>query len=307
MNKDIKENNKQGHEIFMNLMTDFAFKRIFGSVNRKHILIQFLNILFENEGLHVYDVTYHDKEVLPENGNGKVIKYDVYCTSPNDKEHFIVEMQRVYHPGFEDRTVLYAIKAVVSQLKKGQKYTLNPVYSIFLIDFHMPELKHKDYHDVRLMDVDTHEIFSNVLRLMFVTLAEAKNTWEECTTKYEKIIFLIKNMHHMDKESKAYKSGEFHEIFQEAELDNMAAEEMVAYSQSKLKYEDDLAALDYTFEKGISQGLEKGIAEGLEKGIAEGRAEGLRESAAKMLKAGLDPVFVQETIGLPLDEIQRLI
>lgn len=68
--KDIKDK-----ETFMNLMTDFAFKHIFGSVHRKHILIQFLNILFEKEGLHVYDVTYHDKEALPERIDGKVIKY----------------------------------------------------------------------------------------------------------------------------------------------------------------------------------------------------------------------------------------
>ena len=299
MTKEINdERNRQGNEIFMNLMTDFAFKHIFGSVHRKHILIQFLNILFEKEGLHVYDVTYHDKEVLPENETGKVIKYDVYCTSPGDKEHFIVEMQRVYHPGFEDRTVLYAMKAAIGQLKKGQKYGLNPVYSIFLVNFHMPELSKKDFHDVRLMDVDSYEIFSNALRLLFVTLAETKKTWEECKTKYEKIIFLIKNIHLMDKESKAYKSGEFHDIFEEAELNNIAAEDMVAYSQSKLKYEDDLAALDYTFEKGVSQGIERGIA--------EGRAEGLRESAVKMLMAGLDPQFVHDIIGLPLDEIKRL-
>ena len=203
----MRRKDKDDKEVFMNLMTDFAFKRLFGSVERKHILVQFLNILFEKEGLHVYDVTYHDKEVLPQNAYGKIIKYDVYCTSPKEKEHFIVEMQRVYHPGFENRSVLYAIRAAGSQLKKGQKYEMNPVYTIFLINFNMPNLKPKDFHDVRLMDINTHEVFSNVLRLMFVSLAEAKNTWDECSTKYEKIIFLIKNMHHMDKESKAYKSG----------------------------------------------------------------------------------------------------
>lgn len=287
-------NKGQRKETFMNLMTDFAFKRMFGSADRKHILIRFLNILFSKEGLEVYDVTYHDKEVLPANEGGKVIKYDVYCTSPDDKEHFIVEMQRVYHPGFEDRTVLYAIKAAVGQLKKGSGYRLNPVYSIFLVNFHMPELQRKDFHDVRLMDIETHEVFSNVLRMMFVTLAEAKATWEDCVTDYEKIIYLIKNMHLMDKESKAYKSGEFSDMFNEAELDNIAAEEMVAYSESKLKYEDDLAALDYTFEKGVNEGKEIG------------RAEGLRESAAKMLKSGLDPHFVQEMTGLSTEEIERL-
>lgn len=278
----------------MNLMTDFAFKHIFGSVHRKHILLQFLNILFEKEGLHVYDVTYHDKEVLPENAKGKAIKYDVYCTTPEDKEHFIVEMQQLYHPGFEDRAILYAMKAMVGQLKKGQKYHLSPVYSIFLVNFNMPDLQQKDFHDVRLADAETNEIFSNVFRLMFVNLTKAKKRWEDCSSKYDKLIFLIKNMHHMDKESKAYKSGEFCDMFNEAALENMAAEDLVAYSQSKLKLEDDMAALDYTFEKALKEGIEKG------------KAEGLRESAAKMLKSNLDPQFIHEITGLSIEEILSL-
>lgn len=289
---------REDKNTFMNLMTDFAFKRIFGTVDRKHILIQFLNILFEKEGLHVYDVTYHDKEVLPQTADGKIIKYDVYCTSPEEKEHFIVEMQRVYHPGFEDRALVYAVKAAAGQLKRGERYDLKPVFSIFLVDFHMPDLKPKDFHDVRLMDIDTHEIFSNSLRLLFVTLANAKKSWDDCTTRYEKIIFLIKNMHLMDKESKAYKSGEFDDMFNEAALENMAAEEVVAYSVSKLRYEDELAALDYNFEKGKSEGKAEGRAEGM--------AEGLRISAKKMLKAGMDVDFIHQITGLSEEDILKL-
>ncbi len=291
--KDIEDKN-----IFMNLMTDFAFKHLFGSVHRKHILIQFLNILFEKEGLHVYDVMYHNKEALPKNAFGKVIKYDVYCTTPDEKEHFIVEMQRVYHPGFEERALLYGIRAVGNQLKKGQKYNINPVYTIFLVDFHMPNLRHKSFHDVRLMDIDTHEVFSDKLRLMFVTLSDAKKTWEECDTKYEKVLFLIKNLHLMDKESKAYKSGEFEDIFSEAALENMAAEDVVAYGESRVRYEDDLAALEYNYKKGLTKGMSEGKIEGI--------AEGLRQSALKMLEAGMDFDFIHQITDLPIEQIKKL-
>lgn len=298
----MSKKDKKDKETFMNLMTDFAFKHIFGSVHRKHILIQFLNILFEKEGLNVYDVTYHDKEALPERIDGKVIKYDVYCTSPKEKEHFIVEMQRVYHPGFEDRTVLYAVRASAGQLKRGQKYKLSPVYSIFLVNFHMPGLKKRELHDVRLMDINTHEIFSDVLRLLFVSLADAKMKWEDCETKYEKIVFIIKNMHLMDKESKAYKSGEFDDMFNEAELENMAAEDVVAYSESKLRYEDDLAALEYRYD----QGKEEGMKEGMKEGRMEGKDEAFRMTARKLLEAGMDPNFINQITGIPIPEILRL-
>ena len=166
----------------------------------------------------------------------------------------------------------------------------------------MPNLKSKDFHDVRLMDIDTHEVFSDVLRMMFVSLADAKKTWEQCNTKYEKIIFLIKNLHLMDKESAAYKSGEFEDIFNEAELDNMVAEDVVAYSESKLRYEDDLAALDYNYEKGKTEGLAEGLAEGK----AEGIIEGLYLSAKKMLEAKMDVDFIHQVLGLPIEEIRKL-
>lgn len=51
-------------ETFMNLMTDFGFKRLFGTEKFKHILIRFLNILFKEDGIQVGDVIYHDKEVF---------------------------------------------------------------------------------------------------------------------------------------------------------------------------------------------------------------------------------------------------
>lgn len=53
------------NQIFMNLMTDFAFKRIFGTPERKNLLIRFLNILFEKDSIIVTDVIFHDKEILP--------------------------------------------------------------------------------------------------------------------------------------------------------------------------------------------------------------------------------------------------
>lgn len=67
-----KEDDKfEEKTMFMNLMTDFAFKRLFGSVKNKPILIRFLNILFADEGIRIRDVVYHDKEILPNDGEGK--------------------------------------------------------------------------------------------------------------------------------------------------------------------------------------------------------------------------------------------
>lgn len=46
--------------------------------------------------------------------------------------------------------------------------------------------------------------------MMFLSLKYlGDRAWEECTTEIERIMYLIKNMDKMDKESKAYKCKEY--------------------------------------------------------------------------------------------------
>lgn len=253
----------QNKETFINLLTDFGFKRLFGTEKFKPILIRFLNILFGKDGLHVDDVIYHDKEVLPRDSNGKRIVYDVYCTSIKEKgkEHFVVEMQQVYHLNFEKRVMYYMSKALATQGEKGAAYNLDPVFGIFIVDFNFKHLYRKLLHNFQMMETETHQVFSNILTLLIVSLEEVKSTWEECETELEKITFIIKNMHLMDKNSKAYKSGEYEDMFDASEISSMAAEDIVTYSQSQRKLEELQLSYDYAREEGFVEGMEKGHEE----------------------------------------------
>ena len=294
----------ENKETFMNLMTDFGFKRLFGTEKFKHILIRFLNILFKEDGIHVDDVIYHDKEVLPPDPNGKRIVYDVYCTSvkDRDREHFIVEMQQVYHSNFEKRVMYYLSNALTAQCKKGRMYDLDPVFGIFIVDFNFKHLYNKLVQDFRMMESETHQVFSNIMRLLIVSLEEVKPTWEECKTELEQITFIIKNMHLMDKNSEAYKSKKYEDMFDAAEISSMAAEDVVTYGQSQRKLEDMQLAYDWArsegYNQGIEKGIEKGIEQGKEQGIIEGREEGIRLTARKLFDNGIDPDFILQITGL---------
>ncbi len=46
---------------FMNLRTDFAFKKLFGEEENKHVLLLFLNILFEPE-IKITDLSFKKQE-----------------------------------------------------------------------------------------------------------------------------------------------------------------------------------------------------------------------------------------------------
>lgn len=216
-------------------------------------------------------------------------------------------MQQVYHSLFENRTVFYECTGVGLQGKRGWNYDLRPVYSIFVVDFHFPHMTRSGLHDVRLMDVYTHEIYSDIIRMIFIHLVETKTHWDECKTDYDKILFLIKNMHTMDKNSKAYLSGEFDELFNESEIANMAAEDVVAYGQSYQKYVDTLDAVETaartSFSKGEDSGFEKGMKKGIEKGIERERLKSIKI----MHSMGIPASVIAENYGMSISDISVIL
>ncbi|MDR1116144.1 MAG: Rpn family recombination-promoting nuclease/putative transposase, partial [Tannerella sp.] len=73
-------------QVFMNIKTDFGFKKIFGN---KVLLIAFLNAILNR---NIVDIEYLPPEQLGYTEENRRAVYDVYCTTANG-ERFIVEMQ----------------------------------------------------------------------------------------------------------------------------------------------------------------------------------------------------------------------
>ncbi len=295
---------KEKKEYFMNLRNDVAFKILFGTPVHAKLLIRFLNSIFTGEKT-ITKVEFKNKEVLPPDKDGKRMVYDVYCTSQNN-EYFILEMQNVHEPYFENRALLYALKALTEQVKKGHNYYLNPVYSIFLTNFDFCHLKKGISHDFGLLDRNTHEEFTKLLNMRFIPMSSVKKTWKECKTSYDKILFLIKNIHKMDKNSDAYKSGEYEDFFEAAELDNLAEEDFVAYSQSYAKMEENERAMKYMCAQSFSEGEAIGFSKGESVGFSKGEQEGLKKSALRLKLLGFDTATIMEATGLTREEINQL-
>ena len=79
-------------EKYLNLFTDFGFKKIFGEEANKDILIDFLNSLLAGKEF-IKTLTFKNNEQL---GNVEIDRkaiFDLYCE--NDKgEKFIIELQK---------------------------------------------------------------------------------------------------------------------------------------------------------------------------------------------------------------------
>lgn len=284
---------------FINIQTDYGFKRMFGTPKNKHILIRFLKALL-GESISVTDVVYHDKEMLPEDENGKRIIYDVYCTSQGEDHHFIMEMQNFYEPPFADRVLYYTTKIIAGQGKKGWDYNLKPVISIVVMDFDLKNMTKSLIHDMQLMDVKTGDLLSDKVRVLLLSLKQVElKKWEDCGSEIERLMFLIKNMDKLDKTSEIYKSKEYQDMFEAAETNNMVNEELVAYSQSLQRMRDYQSGLEYVRKESFDDGRAEGRA--------EGRDEERRESIRFMLSVGIAPEVIAAQYNMTSDEVLGLL
>lgn len=302
---------------YINPHTDFGFKLLFGSEFNKELLISFLNAMFHGEQ-NVQDVTYLNSEQLGDRADARRAIFDVYCE--NDKgEKFIVEMQNVYQEFFKYRTIYYSTFPIREQAQRGGEwdFRLNPVYTIGLLNFNFAdglENAKRWHHEVKLMEVETHEVFYDKLTYIYVEIPKFDKMESELVTMYDKWMYVLKNISRLKQRPAALQERVFTRLFEQAEIAKFNNEELKLYEDSMNAYRDIVNAIRTAektkYAEGEADGMAKGLAEGLEKGRAEGlekgRTEGITKVAINMLGKGMPAELVAEMTGLPIDEVQRI-
>lgn len=301
---------------FINPFTDIGFKKIFGQEVTKDLLIDFLNDLLVDEK-HIIDITFLDKEILPEFMGDRGVIYDIYCTTENG-EQFIVEMQNKQHVHFRERALYYLSKTVARQGEKGAewKFDLKAVYGVFFMNFRLDNLPHKLRTDIVLTDRDTHEQFSDKLRFIFIELPAFSKEEQECETDFERWIYVLKNMETLKRLPFKARKAVFEKLEEIADVASMSPKERELYDNSVKVYRDYLVTMDAAEKEGIKKGMEEGLKKGLEEGLEEGLKKGLKkgreealnifQTAIDMKKQGIDNQLIAEKTGLPLSLIESL-
>ena len=95
---------RQIEDRYISLLTDFGFKRIFGTAPNKELLICFLNSLFDGKQV-IKDVKYLNNEHLGDMYVSRKAIFDVYCEGENG-EKFIVEIAK-FEKSEEELVTLY--------------------------------------------------------------------------------------------------------------------------------------------------------------------------------------------------------
>ena len=292
-------------ERYISLLTDFGFKRIFGTKPNKDLLINFLNSLFEGFQV-IKDVKYLNSEHVGDVYAERKAIFDVYCENENG-EKFIVEMQNAYQRYFKDRSLFYSTFPIREQAPKGAdwNFKLEHVYTVALLNFDLSEEafdKDDINHDVGLLDKKTHKVFNDKLSFKYVEIAKFDKTEDELVTLYDKWLYVLKNLSRLDKRPAALKEKIFSKLFGEAEIAKFTPTELKEYEDSLKAYRDVKNSIDTALEKG----REEGRAVGREEGRAEGRVEGVIQVAKKLLESGMDVDTIMKMTDLSKSEIEKL-
>ena len=291
-------------ERYINLLTDFGFKRVFGTEANKQFTIDFLNTLLP-EHHRIQDLTFKNNENLGLTSLDRRAIFDVFCEGANG-EQFIVEMQRTPQAFFKDRSLFYATFPIQEQSNRGDwDYRLPPVYSVSVLDFVMnypsQELKIKKQntftHHVQLTDQDGDRFYDK-LAFIYIELPKFKKTLDQLSSQEDKWIYLFRHLSELGDRPQPLSENIFDDLFEVAEIANFSEDEQDNY-QAALKAHRDLQNVVNTAIQEAEEKAEK-------RGRQKGREEGILIVARQMKDAGLSPQEIARFTGLSELDIDQI-
>ncbi len=303
---------------FLDVKTDYAFKKVFGSTENKEILIEFLNSIIDLDH-KIADLTIVDPYNIPMLKGMKDTFVDVKAIL-EDRSKVIIEMQVLNHKSFEQRVLYNMAKNYADQLDKSDKYhLLNPVIAITITDFVMFEDIQNYISYFKLIEKQAFIEYSDDIELIFIELPKFNRSLHELKTVQEKYIYFIKNAESLEYVPKELEN--LKKAFAIANEANLTKEELeLQYKRKefisiqklaieKAKEDGLQMGLEKGLEQGLEQGLEKGLEQGLEKGLEQGLEQGKKKKALEIARNLLD-ILDNETIadktGLDVEQIRRL-
>ena len=246
---------------YIDLLSDFGFKRVFGTEPNKRLLIDFLNTFLPDRH-HIKDLTFKNNENIGNNQIDRKAIFDIYCQAESG-ERFIVEIQKAKHNFFKDRSIYYSTFPIQEQALKGDwKYKLSPVYTVGILDFVFDEHK-KDETFLHIVELKNQncEVFYDNLKYIYIELPKFKKSLDQLETHFDKWIYILKHLANLTDRPSSLQEDAFDELFQVAEIANFTRTDQETY-ESSLKYYRDWYAISSSLrEEGIEEGLKQGLQE----------------------------------------------
>lgn len=271
---------------YINPLTDFGFKRIFGD---EEIMMSFLNDVIMKDAV-IQSLTFLDKEMIPETKYERGIIYDMRCQLTTGEE-IIIEMQNKGQDYFTDRINYYMARAISQQGARGDndwKFELHPVYGVYFINFHLKDKEPRNIRHIVMADEETHELFTDKWQSWLIELPNYRKMQEsDCRTKVDYWLYTLTHMETM-RTSIPFQSEMpvFHKLENIADMAVLTPEERDFYHISLDSYRTNMACMEH--ERNL------------------GRAEGVLNTARNLKNLGVDTATIIKATGLSEEEIEQL-
>jgi len=331
---------------FIDVKTDFAFKKVFGSPASKDILISFLNATLDFGNNPIIDLNIMNPYQIPMVMGLKDTYVDVKAKLKNGTM-VIIEMQVLNQTGFGKRILSNWAKAYSTQLDKGDKYEkLKPVIALTITDFILFENPQLESAVITYFGVleKNHKLpyLEDDFELVFIELPKFEKTESQLSSITDKWIYFLKHAGNLDSIPQILGSEQAisHALsianassltveesdVQEGKLRWLAdhraslervlqaeAGERVALAKERAALAEKRAALKKAEKAALERqaALEKAEIAASERQAALEKAENAENSARlemakKMLQAGVDIALIQQVTGLDEVSINKL-
>ena len=245
---------------FISPKTDFAFKKIFGSIHSKNILISFLNaIVYNNQNI------IQSLEILnpynPEVTNTIKENYlDVKAVLDNGYI-VIIEIQVLNVKDLKKREIYNLAKAYGNQLDVGQGYMmLKPFIALTIADFVLFEKIDKMITKFKFKEETELFNYQDELTLMFVELPKFKKELSALETLSDKWIYFIKSAPNLEVIPESLEEvSEIGAALNIANMANLSNEELEELEQQEKLIRDKKGQMSLARKEGEETGIRIGI------------------------------------------------
>ena len=283
---------------YINLFTDFGFKKIFGEEVSKPILLDFLNALLPVQS-RIQSLSFKNAEHLGRTESDRKSLFDIYCEAENG-EKFIVELQKAKQNFFKDRTVYYSTFPIREQAEKGTwDYNLKPVFCVGILDFTFDDYetepeKSEVVHTIKLKN-QHGKTFYEKLTYIYLEMPNFKKAEDELTSRLDEWLFLIRHLEDFQTVPPIYEDDHiFRAVLEKAEIAGFNSWEYESYERSLREFRDMKGYMDTAFDEGKMEGKIEGIL------------EGRKEIAKQMFAENVPMEIMMRYTGLSEDEIKAL-
>ncbi len=280
--------------LFADPKMDLPFKKLFGTLEHKGLLIELLNALLRlPDERRIVDLEYLSGEQLPAHDGLKLSILDVKCTDATGTR-YVVEMQVFPVDGFEKRVVLNACKAYVEQLESGSNYSdLSDVIAVTICNFALWPREVPLLSRWHLREQESgHE---GLGQIQYVFLELPKLGRELPRTLVEKWAYLFREAERLHEVPEELRDAPFAEALDVLRRNNFDEREWTAYQREKIAEQDFRGGLTHAEKRGEARGEARGEQRGLEAGERLGRVATLRANLLQVLA----------TRGLAVSDEQR--